>query len=103
MAASLIKIKLADLRYGGELPEGCPALQDGEVEPIIVEPIQGKNGTYYALVDGYHRLAGLVRGGAVEMTVLVPTSEEFCQCREFGGTEEDMNEADWIEWIQGQV
>lgn len=100
--ADVVKIDIADIRYGGELAPVTP-LRDGEAEPIIVERLTGKDGVYYDLVDGYHRLGSMVAAGETRVTAILPTKEEFRRCREFGGDGDAMTEAEWIEWIQDRM
>lgn len=93
------KIKVSDIRYGGELQPRTP-IADGDQLPIIVEELQGKDGLYYDLIDGFHRLGSMITAGVVEVTAIIPTAKEFQLCAEFGGDDSSMTENDWIDYIQ---
>jgi len=73
---------------------GGPSLEDGDEDPIIVsweDALQA-----YDLIDGYHRLSGMLGFGEETVTAIVVNKIEAS----FWDDQTAMREAEWIEWIQ---
>ncbi len=90
--ATLRTVHLNEIGRSGFLPECCGECLAADVPPLICEELDGG----LALVDGYHRLAGMLAAGEEEATVIVADTDDFLLCREFGGERDAMTEAEWI-------
>jgi len=80
----------------GRLDRVTDDCYDGDVEPVIVEP---RGDGKYDLIDGYHRLQGMIQTGHAAVTAIIPSDAEMDLC-DFDGGEK---ERDWTDWIQDQA
>jgi hypothetical protein len=92
---------VARRRLGVGAIQGADEIEDAEpiddpdgVPPLIVGP----DGD---LIDGHHRLAGLIAGGQDEANVIVATEEDLEAARELGGLRGrgSWSEEFWVRWM----
>ena len=90
-------LKLANISNKGDARGLCNrAIDPTDIREPVIANCTDK--TRCEVLDGLHRLCGVLKSGKRTIPAVLVTQREMEKCREFGSG--SMTEDDWIDWVQ---